>query len=162
MSICYFNDDAFLYPKKKDDAFLLSGFYFRCCQSNLIQILFPSIYIHINAWFCYQGGYHPQEVFVWISYIASTDISFHGIYTLLMECQVASIVFFSFWSYQDVGFFLLCTSFWCDPLDLKCSNSIAFLNYFHVMQVLPLPNIPFFWVLFRTYSHWRALQVNNV
>ncbi|CAM8904003.1 unnamed protein product [Rhodiola kirilowii] len=24
--------------------------------------------------------------------------------------------------------------------------------------VLPLPNIPFFWVLFRTYSHWRALQ----
>ncbi|KAG9133832.1 hypothetical protein Leryth_027213 [Lithospermum erythrorhizon] len=24
--------------------------------------------------------------------------------------------------------------------------------------VLPLPNIPFFWVLFRTYSHWRALK----
>ncbi|PON75515.1 hypothetical protein PanWU01x14_041400 [Parasponia andersonii] len=25
-------------------------------------------------------------------------------------------------------------------------------------DILPLPNIPFFWVLFRTYSHWRALQ----
>ncbi|KAL2964616.1 hypothetical protein AAZX31_16G014500 [Glycine max] len=24
--------------------------------------------------------------------------------------------------------------------------------------ILPLPNVPFFWVLFRTYSHWRALQ----
>ncbi|RZS02904.1 hypothetical protein BHM03_00033013, partial [Ensete ventricosum] len=24
--------------------------------------------------------------------------------------------------------------------------------------VLPLPNIPFFWILFRTYSHWRALK----
>uniref|UniRef100_A0A0A9HNP5 Uncharacterized protein n=1 Tax=Arundo donax TaxID=35708 RepID=A0A0A9HNP5_ARUDO len=27
-----------------------------------------------------------------------------------------------------------------------------------VFMVLPLPNIPFFWVLFRAYSHWRALQ----
>ncbi|KAE9467956.1 hypothetical protein C3L33_00062, partial [Rhododendron williamsianum] len=26
-------------------------------------------------------------------------------------------------------------------------------------KVLPLPNIPFFWVLFRSYSHWRALKV---
>ncbi|EYU21257.1 hypothetical protein ABFS82_09G129600 [Erythranthe guttata] len=25
-------------------------------------------------------------------------------------------------------------------------------------MVLPLPNIPFFWILFRTYSHWRATQ----
>ena len=33
---------------------------------------------------------------------------------------------------------------------------------FFLSQVLPLPNIPFFWVLFRTYSHWRALQVGSV
>nr|ACU20230.1 unknown [Glycine max] len=26
------------------------------------------------------------------------------------------------------------------------------------LSILPLPNVPFFWVLFRTYSHWRALQ----
>ncbi|XP_051134878.1 uncharacterized protein LOC127254051 [Andrographis paniculata] len=25
-------------------------------------------------------------------------------------------------------------------------------------MVLPLPNVPFFWILFRTYSHWRASQ----
>lgn len=33
------------------------------------------------------------------------------------------------------------------------------LVFFSRLQVLPLPNIPFFWVLFRSYSHWRALQV---
>lgn len=27
-----------------------------------------------------------------------------------------------------------------------------------VFMVLPLPNIPFFWLLFRAYSHWRASQ----
>ncbi|KAL4275689.1 hypothetical protein HN51_058497 [Arachis hypogaea] len=26
------------------------------------------------------------------------------------------------------------------------------------LTVLPLPNVPFFWVSFRAYSHWRALQ----
>ncbi|KAH1085407.1 hypothetical protein GYH30_017411 [Glycine max] len=26
------------------------------------------------------------------------------------------------------------------------------------LSILPLPNVPFFWILFRTYSHWRALQ----
>lgn len=39
---------------------------------------------------------------------------------------------------------------------LKCIHSFK-LN---IMQVLPMPNVPFFWNLFRAYSHWRALQVH--
>ncbi|MCD9640293.1 hypothetical protein HAX54_025496 [Datura stramonium] len=37
-------------------------------------------------------------------------------------------------------------------------GSLALLPLTSFFMVLPLPNIPFFWVLFRTYSHWRALQ----
>ncbi|KAG2728490.1 hypothetical protein I3843_01G202700 [Carya illinoinensis] len=37
-------------------------------------------------------------------------------------------------------------------------GSVTLLPVTTVFTVLPLPNIPFFWVLFRTYSHWRALQ----
>ncbi|CAK9310545.1 unnamed protein product [Citrullus colocynthis] len=37
-------------------------------------------------------------------------------------------------------------------------GSISLLPLTSAFTVLPLPNIPFFWVLFRTYSHWRALQ----
>ncbi|KNA12624.1 hypothetical protein SOVF_124030 [Spinacia oleracea] len=36
--------------------------------------------------------------------------------------------------------------------------SAALLPVTTVFMVLPLPNIPFFWMLFRTYSHWRAWQ----
>ncbi|CAG7867845.1 hypothetical protein BRARA_F00096 [Brassica rapa] len=37
-------------------------------------------------------------------------------------------------------------------------GSVTLLPLTTAFTVLPLPNIPFFWVLFRTYSHWRALQ----
>ncbi|KAK5826895.1 SPAC23H3.12c: Uncharacterized protein C23H3.12c [Gossypium arboreum] len=37
-------------------------------------------------------------------------------------------------------------------------GSVTLLPLTAALAVLPLPNIPFFWVLFRTYSHWRALQ----
>ncbi|GAB2222171.1 hypothetical protein Drorol1_Dr00013374 [Drosera rotundifolia] len=37
-------------------------------------------------------------------------------------------------------------------------GSAALLPLSSVFMVLPLPNIPFFWMLFRTYSHWRAFQ----
>ncbi|CAN6243083.1 unnamed protein product [Urochloa humidicola] len=37
-------------------------------------------------------------------------------------------------------------------------GSVCLLPITSVFTVLPLPNIPFFWVLFRAYSHWRALQ----
>lgn len=37
-------------------------------------------------------------------------------------------------------------------------GSATLLPLTSFFMVLPLPNIPFFWVLFRTYSHWRALQ----
>lgn len=37
-------------------------------------------------------------------------------------------------------------------------GSISLLPLTSVLSVLPLPNIPFFWILFRTYSHWRALK----
>uniref|UniRef100_M8BN34 Uncharacterized protein n=1 Tax=Aegilops tauschii TaxID=37682 RepID=M8BN34_AEGTA len=37
-------------------------------------------------------------------------------------------------------------------------GSICMLPVTSVFMVLPLPNIPFFWTLFRAYSHWRALQ----
>ncbi|KAK9282850.1 hypothetical protein L1049_012351 [Liquidambar formosana] len=38
-------------------------------------------------------------------------------------------------------------------------GSVSLLPLTTAFTVLPLPNIPFFWILFRTYSHWRALQV---
>nr|CAB3448886.1 unnamed protein product [Digitaria exilis] len=38
-------------------------------------------------------------------------------------------------------------------------GSVCLLPVTSVFMVLPLPNIPFFWMLFRAYSHWRALQV---
>ncbi|KAF6146322.1 hypothetical protein GIB67_040767 [Kingdonia uniflora] len=37
-------------------------------------------------------------------------------------------------------------------------GSASLLPFTAAFAVLPLPNIPFFWVLFRTYSNWRALQ----
>ncbi|CAH9118626.1 unnamed protein product [Cuscuta europaea] len=37
-------------------------------------------------------------------------------------------------------------------------GSTVLLPLTSVFMVLPLPNIPFFWILFRTYSHWRALK----
>lgn len=37
-------------------------------------------------------------------------------------------------------------------------GSVSLLPLTTAFTVLPLPNIPFFWVLFRSYSHWRALK----
>ncbi|CAL0315437.1 unnamed protein product [Lupinus luteus] len=37
-------------------------------------------------------------------------------------------------------------------------GSISMIPLTTAFSILPLPNVPFFWVLFRTYSHWRALQ----
>lgn len=37
-------------------------------------------------------------------------------------------------------------------------GSVSLLPLTSAFTVLPLPNIPFFWILFRSYSHWRALQ----
>ncbi|KAL3528531.1 hypothetical protein ACH5RR_007853 [Cinchona calisaya] len=37
-------------------------------------------------------------------------------------------------------------------------GSVTLLPATAVLAVLPLPNIPFFWFLFRSYSHWRALK----
>ncbi|PSR96230.1 Protein of unknown function DUF2343 protein [Actinidia chinensis var. chinensis] len=37
-------------------------------------------------------------------------------------------------------------------------GSVSLLPLTTAFTVLPLPNIPFFWILFRTYSHWRALK----
>ncbi|KAK4427458.1 hypothetical protein Salat_1514700 [Sesamum alatum] len=37
-------------------------------------------------------------------------------------------------------------------------GSAVLLPLTSVFMFLPLPNIPFFWILFRTYSHWRASQ----
>ncbi|KAK9060546.1 hypothetical protein SSX86_021250 [Deinandra increscens subsp. villosa] len=51
---------------------------------------------------------------------------------------------------------------------IALSGTIVHKNYFYgsitllpatsAFAVLPLPNVPFFWMLFRTYSHWRALK----
>ncbi|KAF3327463.1 Mitochondrial K+-H+ exchange-related [Carex littledalei] len=40
----------------------------------------------------------------------------------------------------------------------KLYGSVCLLPITSVFTVLPLPNVPFFWILFRTYSNWRALQ----
>lgn len=37
-------------------------------------------------------------------------------------------------------------------------GSVTLLPVTSAFAVLPLPNVPFFWMLFRTYSHWRALN----
>ncbi|KAK7389713.1 hypothetical protein VNO78_24987 [Psophocarpus tetragonolobus] len=37
-------------------------------------------------------------------------------------------------------------------------GSVSLIPLTSAFSILPLPNVPFFWVLFRTYSHWRALQ----
>ncbi|KAK3025133.1 hypothetical protein RJ639_043915, partial [Escallonia herrerae] len=37
-------------------------------------------------------------------------------------------------------------------------GSVTLLPLTSAFTVLPLPNIPFFWILFRTYSHWTALK----
>lgn len=37
-------------------------------------------------------------------------------------------------------------------------GSVTLLPVTAFFAVLPLPNIPFFWILFRSYSHWRALK----
>ncbi|XP_028752220.1 uncharacterized protein C23H3.12c-like [Neltuma alba] len=37
-------------------------------------------------------------------------------------------------------------------------GSVSMLPLTSSLAVLPMPNVPFFWNLFRAYSHWRALQ----
>ncbi|GAU46533.1 hypothetical protein TSUD_350680 [Trifolium subterraneum] len=37
-------------------------------------------------------------------------------------------------------------------------GSISLIPVSSAFSVLPLPNVPFFWILYRSYSHWRALQ----
>ncbi|XVF87004.1 hypothetical protein PTKIN_Ptkin18bG0085700 [Pterospermum kingtungense] len=37
-------------------------------------------------------------------------------------------------------------------------GSVSLLPVTAAFSVLPLPNVPLFWILFRSYSHWRALQ----
>ncbi|XP_020581517.1 uncharacterized protein LOC110025401 [Phalaenopsis equestris] len=37
-------------------------------------------------------------------------------------------------------------------------GSVTLLPLTSVLTVLPLPNVPFFWILFRAYSHWKALK----
>ncbi|KAI3524900.1 hypothetical protein L1887_03569 [Cichorium endivia] len=37
-------------------------------------------------------------------------------------------------------------------------GSVTLLPVTSAFAVLPLPNVPFFWILFRAYSHWRALK----
>ncbi|KAK7294548.1 hypothetical protein RJT34_17437 [Clitoria ternatea] len=37
-------------------------------------------------------------------------------------------------------------------------GSVSLIPLTSAFSVLPLPNVPFFWILFRSYSHWRALQ----
>lgn len=37
-------------------------------------------------------------------------------------------------------------------------GSVSLLPVTSAFSVLPLPNIPFFWILFRTYSNWRAFK----
>ncbi|XP_057979959.1 uncharacterized protein LOC131165854 [Malania oleifera] len=37
-------------------------------------------------------------------------------------------------------------------------GAVSLLPLTSAFTVLPLPNVPFFWVLFRTYSHWQALK----
>lgn len=41
-------------------------------------------------------------------------------------------------------------------------GSVSLLPLASAFTILPLPNIPFFWVLFRTYSHWRALKGSEI
>lgn len=40
-------------------------------------------------------------------------------------------------------------------------GSVSLIPLTSALSVLPLPNVPFFWILFRTYSHWRALQLHG-
>ncbi|MQM06497.1 hypothetical protein Taro_039324 [Colocasia esculenta] len=37
-------------------------------------------------------------------------------------------------------------------------GSVSLIPVSAAFSVLPLPNVPFFWLLFRAYSNWRALQ----
>lgn len=37
-------------------------------------------------------------------------------------------------------------------------GSVTLLPLTSILTVLPLPNVPFFWILFRAYSHWKALK----
>ncbi|KAL5995270.1 hypothetical protein ACLOJK_025328 [Asimina triloba] len=37
-------------------------------------------------------------------------------------------------------------------------GSLTLLPFTAALAVLPLPNIPFFWILFRTYSNWKAFK----
>ncbi|AET01951.2 hypothetical protein MtrunA17_Chr8g0345441 [Medicago truncatula] len=37
-------------------------------------------------------------------------------------------------------------------------GSVSLIPLSSAFSILPLPNVPFFWILFRSYSHWRALQ----
>ncbi|KZV44957.1 hypothetical protein F511_27931 [Dorcoceras hygrometricum] len=56
----------------------------------------------------------------------------------------------------------------CVEITYPSRGSVIHKQYFYksaillpltsVFMVLPLPNVPFFWILFRTYSHWRASQ----
>ena len=99
----------------------------------------------------YQGSCSSQEVLLWISYIASRYSNISSMYQLLPTILSA------FGSFEHVAVFD--TSF-SSLLKLFVAFLLGY-NLVKFMQVLPLPNIPFFWFLFRSYSHWRALKVRQ-
>ncbi|XXG81562.1 hypothetical protein AAC387_Pa09g2160 [Persea americana] len=37
-------------------------------------------------------------------------------------------------------------------------GSLSLLPFTAALTVLPMPNVPFFWILFRAYSHWQGLK----
>ncbi|XP_050873728.1 uncharacterized protein LOC127076188 isoform X2 [Lathyrus oleraceus] len=37
-------------------------------------------------------------------------------------------------------------------------GSVSLIPLSSALSILPLPNVAFFWILYRSYSHWRALQ----
>ncbi|KAJ6347996.1 hypothetical protein OIU76_004483 [Salix suchowensis] len=65
------------------------------------------------------------------------------------ECQALCWGFIRKLYLPNVGASIHRTCFYASVTLLPLSSALA---------VLPLPNIPFFWLLFRSYSNWRALK----
>ncbi|MBA0779253.1 hypothetical protein Gotri_003522 [Gossypium trilobum] len=82
-----------------------------------------------------EGYGYTQEILVQFGFVASTDYGIRCTYVLFPPSFTMQPNLFGLVSTQHTKF----------PF----------------IQVLPLPNVIFFWVLFRTYSHWQALQVGT-
>ena len=93
-----------------------------------------------------QGIGESQDILLRIGFVGSFHCRDERKQLRLIEISIQEFWTSAFQKMQRTGFAFICFL-------------VMTVNTTYPVQVLPLPNIPFFWLLFRAFANWRALKV---